>query len=776
MNANPTDEGKAAMKTQPVADTIKLPSPSGEVGRDCELFEAAIRAGQPVQIETFLTVVEPPVRSTLLQELLRIEVGYRRGKGEAIDREEYRRRFADFGDTVDRIFDDSVPDTILQGSLDTVVTATSRFSRLRYHDAGGIGEIFKAEDQALKREVALKFIQPRHGSDPTCLGLFLTEAEITSRLDHPGVVPVHGIGESFDGRPFYAMRFVEGARFKEEIERYHREGCKRLDLHRLLGHLVSVCNTAAYAHNRGIVHRDIKPENIMIGRFRETLLLDWGLAIPVKRDKRAQESGEKTMVVSGTDSGSKSSVTGAGTIGYMSPEQLPSSTSPIGPASDVYSLGGTLYRLLTNKSAFHPMSEGNVFDQIRCGQFLPPRQVKSDVPPALEAICLKALATEPADRYAGALDLAGDLQAWLADEPVSVYREPKVERFSRWGRRHRNVLIYAAAAAVALIFASLSSALYQRNAKLVERDARETSMRMAARFAAANLATEIDLRWRILAEHAADPDLQQSLLEMARPDADSATQGKLQNWVGRIRASEPTASDSWVVTDAQGTIVAIDPYKADVINKNYASRDYFHGQGRQLNDEEAKTAKPIRAVHRSTVYRSSSDGSLRVAFSVPIWRDNNRQAEPNGVLAMTLATGKFDSLNTDFDSNQTVALVDLRDDLIETTPHKGLVLHHPELQAAQLKRLEQEIDAPLRIDEQRVEQLLQLNRNWLRLRSVAGARNSISLEGSKVDDYRDPVTGEVTTTIFEPVLVTSRASQSRDTGWIVVIQKRAASK
>jgi serine/threonine-protein kinase len=768
------------MKTEPVVDTIKLPAtPPGQVGRDLEEFEAACRGGQSVRIEDFLARIEESLRGTMLAELLRIELACARSRGDAVNPEEYRQRFATFVDVVDRVLGEPVPETIVQGSVDTVVTANSQFSKLRYHDAGGIGEIFKAEDQALKRDVALKFIQQRHGSDPTCLGLFLTEAEITSRLDHPGVVPVYGIGESWDGRPFYAMRFVEGTRFKEEIERYHRQGCSRLELHRLLGHLVGVCNTAAYAHNRGIVHRDIKPENIMIGRFRETLLLDWGLAIPVKRDKRAVESGEKTMVVSGSESSSKSSVSGAGTIGYMSPEQLPSSTGPIGPASDVYSLGGTLYRLLTGKSAFHPVGEGNVFEQIRHGDFPSPRKLKPDVPKALEAVCLKAMATDPVERYGSALELANDLQAWLADEPVSVYAEPPIERWSRWGRRHRNVLLYAIMAAVAIIVASLWTAMHQRQAAAVERDARqvadqarEASMRMAARFAAANLATEIDLRWRILSEHAADPAVQRYLVEMARPDRDPDLQDRLQTWVAKKRGAEQaTFSDSWVVTDAAGAIVARDPYKPDLINKNFASRDYFHGQGRQLTDEEAKTAKPLTDVHLSTVYESKDDHTLRVAFSVPIW--NNGDAEPVGILAMTLTIGKFAALNTEFDPDQTVTLVDLRDDLIELTPKNGLVLHHPDLRQARLKRFEQDDETLPRIGPDRVKQLLELSRNWVRFENAAGGDGLRLLRARRADNYLDPVTGAVATAIFQPVLVTSRRPPARDTQWVVVIQKRS---
>src|SRR5207245_1911041 len=130
----------------------------------------------------------------------------------------------------------------------------------------------------------LKEIQERHAAHPESRARFLLEARITGGLEHPGIVPVYGLGTYADGRPFYAMRFVQGDSLKEAVERFHREkatlpaGERTLRLRALLGRFVDVCNAVAYAHSRGVLHRDLKPGNVMLGKYGETLVVDWGLA------------------------------------------------------------------------------------------------------------------------------------------------------------------------------------------------------------------------------------------------------------------------------------------------------------------------------------------------------------------------------------------------------------------------------------------------------------------------------------------------------------------
>src|SRR5271166_6594330 len=162
----------------------------------------------------------------------------------------------------------------------------NRFQILRTHAHGGIGVVSVAFDSQLQREVALKQIKGDNADDPDSRARFLLEAEVTGRLEHPGIVPVYGLGFDDQGRPYYAMRFVRGITLDEAIARFHGADAghdqnapeQTLELRRLLGRFVSVCHTMAYAHSRGVLHRDLKPANVLLGPYNETLIVDWGLA------------------------------------------------------------------------------------------------------------------------------------------------------------------------------------------------------------------------------------------------------------------------------------------------------------------------------------------------------------------------------------------------------------------------------------------------------------------------------------------------------------------
>jgi tetratricopeptide (TPR) repeat protein/tRNA A-37 threonylcarbamoyl transferase component Bud32 len=330
---------------------------------------------------------------------------------------------------------------------------------LRPHAAGGLGEVHVAEDCELHREVALKRIREEYADDPDSRHRFLREAEITGGLEHPGIVPVYGMGQYADGRPYYAMRFIKGDSLKQAIDGFHQaEGPKRdpgertLALRELLGRFVAVCNAVAYAHSRGVVHRDLKPDNVMLGPYGETLVVDWGLAKPVGRPEGSKDTAEVSLRPT-MPSASQPSQMGQvmGTPAYMAPEQAEGRLDQLGPASDVYSLGATLYRLLTGKAPFEKGDPRLVLQRVIRGEFPPLRQIKGSIPRPLSAICLKAMALKPEDRYASARGLADDIEHWLADEPVPALREPVLARLGRWCRRHRTLVRSAAAALVVLL-------------------------------------------------------------------------------------------------------------------------------------------------------------------------------------------------------------------------------------------------------------------------------------------------------------------------------------
>ena len=323
-----------------------------------------------------------------------------------------------------------------------------RFRVLRPHAKGALGAVFVALDEELHREVALKQILDHHADDPASRTRFVLEAEITGGLEHPGIVPVYGLGSYGDGRPYYAMRFVRGDSLKEAIAAFHSDpafkndpGQRALAFRKLLRRFVDVCNAIGYAHTRGVIHRDIKPANVIVGKHGETLVVDWGLAKLLGKTEPGSESDERTLMPSAA-SGSAETLPGSamGTPAYMSPEQASGDLDRLGPASDVYSLGATLYSLLTGKPPFVVDDLGAILKAVGKGEFPKPRALDPSIDRALESVCLKAMALMPEGRYASPRALADDVERWAADEPVTAWREPLFTRAGRWVRRHRTTV------------------------------------------------------------------------------------------------------------------------------------------------------------------------------------------------------------------------------------------------------------------------------------------------------------------------------------------------
>jgi eukaryotic-like serine/threonine-protein kinase len=393
-------------------------------------------------------------------------------------------------------------------------SAGLRFRVLRPHAKGGLGEVYVARDEELHREVALKEIQGKHADDPHSRARFLLEAEVTGGLEHPGVVPVYGLGTYADGRPFYAMRFIKGDSLKDASRRFHAgerpgrdAGERRLAFRELLGRFVDVCNAVAYAHSRGVLHRDLKPGNVMLGRYGETLVVDWGLAKVVGR---AEPTGDEPTLRPSSGSGVAETAYGAavGTPAYMSPEQAAGRLDQLGPASDVYGLGATLYALLTGKTPVEGKDRGEVLRRVQRGEVVPVRQANPRAPAALAAVCQKAMALRPEDRYATPLELAAEVEHWLADEPVSAYRDPPLARLGRWLRRHRG-LTAAVAATVFVSLTGLAAAAAVLGAKNRELETANANER-----AAADLANAAAERERMAAD-----DARQTIEAMTSEDA-----------------------------------------------------------------------------------------------------------------------------------------------------------------------------------------------------------------------------------------------------------------
>ena len=270
---------------------------------------------------------------------------------------------------------------------------------------------------------------------------FLREAEITGALEHPGIVPVYGCGKYSDGRPFFAMRLIRGKSLKQAIAEFQQtnrddwiQPAVRAELRRLLTRLIDVCNAVDYAHHQGVLHRDVKPSNIMLGDFGETLLVDWGLSKPLG-DVESKSDGIWHRVSSPSSSVSPGGST-VGTPAYMSPEQA-SGEHEVDERSDVFSLGATLYCVLTGRPPHAEDDPSKTLDKAKSGKVTPPQEINKGAPKALASISMKAMHADPKMRYQTAREMARDIENWIADERVSAYDEPPVERAFRWTRRHR---------------------------------------------------------------------------------------------------------------------------------------------------------------------------------------------------------------------------------------------------------------------------------------------------------------------------------------------------
>jgi serine/threonine-protein kinase len=332
----------------------------------------------------------------------------------------------------------------------------------RYHmgkivGKGGLGRVWEVRDTELNRTVALKEILPDRSSSREATADFLREAQITGQLQHPNIVALYDLGRRpQDDKPFYTMRLVRGETMTTAIAEWHRArragALDRLRFRRLLAAFVSVCNAIGYAHSREVIHRDLKPDNIILGAFGEVIVLDWGLA---KVCRGEEPSSEESSINVGPDcAADQQAGRREGTPAYMAPEQAAGHTELIGPKTDVYGLGTILFELLTGAPPHKGEDVLEILDRIVHGPEPRARAVEPSVSPILEAICAKAMAKSPADRYAHASDLGLDVVKFLGDEPVSAYPESAYERAARWARRHRT---WAQAIAASLVIVTVIS-------------------------------------------------------------------------------------------------------------------------------------------------------------------------------------------------------------------------------------------------------------------------------------------------------------------------------
>lgn len=434
----------------------------------------------------------------------------------------------------------------------------SRFKVLRFHARGGLGEVSVALDTELGREVALKEIRPRLAFDDESRSRFLLEAQVTGGLEHPGIVPVYGLNNHEDGRPYYAMRFIRGESLEQAANALHRNPDNSsqqptiefgsLEFRKLLGRFIDVCNAIEYAHSRGVLHRDLKPGNVMLGKFGETLVVDWGLA-KVAEGPDAKHPDDNSPLPLGSHVAVDATHLGTaiGTPAFMPPEQAEGRLDELGPASDVYALGGTLYYLLTGQRPCQGKDVQETLEKAKRGMVSKPTSVRPEIPKSLEAICLKALSMRPADRYARPRLLANDLERFLADEPVTACVEPLSVRTKRWLRKHpRTVASVAATLLIGAISSIAIAAVVMNSNRLLaeanrdESEAREQAEQNARQLILANqeiTQKELEARRQRDVAIAISDFVQEDMLLQAAPSLEPDREIQFRTVLDRATAS-----------------------------------------------------------------------------------------------------------------------------------------------------------------------------------------------------------------------------------------------
>jgi TolB-like protein/Tfp pilus assembly protein PilF len=277
---------------------------------------------------------------------------------------------------------------------------------------GGQGVVFRARQKSLNRTVALKVISLGQWASKAHLKRFRLEAEAAARLEHPGIVPIHEVGER-DGSCYFSMKFVEGGQLDEVAKR------EPIPIRRAAELIATVARTVHYAHQHGILHRDIKPGNILLDRKGEPHLTDFGLARLVE----TESTMTRTLDVLGTPS-------------YMAPEQAMGNNAAVSSVTDIYGLGAVLYQLLTGQP---PFAGGATYETIKLLLDTEPRQprlLNPKIDRDLSTICLKCLEKDPKRRYSSALALAEDLEHWLRHEPIQARHTGVFARGGKWVRRN----------------------------------------------------------------------------------------------------------------------------------------------------------------------------------------------------------------------------------------------------------------------------------------------------------------------------------------------------
>ncbi len=337
----------------------------------------------------------------------------------------------------------SLTQSSIRRLLPDEVLSTKRYSVGGVVARGGMGAILDAQQMAIGRTVAMKVML--EAGDEADVVRFIDEAKITGQLDHPNIVPIYEIGVDAQGQVFYTMKMVRGITLKKVLDLL-AEGVdatmKKFPLCALLTILQKACDAIAFAHAKGVIHRDLKPENIMLGDFGSVLVMDWGLAKVLS--ERSTSSATRSMVASGRGAdGSTMAGTVMGTPQYMAPEQARGEVETMDQRADIYALGGILFHILHLRAPIGGTDAWDIVARVARGEldWTPPEK---PLPDSLVAVCRKALALSPAQRYASVEELQADITAYQNGFATSAENAGWFKRASLTIKRNKTASIAAA--------------------------------------------------------------------------------------------------------------------------------------------------------------------------------------------------------------------------------------------------------------------------------------------------------------------------------------------
>ncbi len=286
----------------------------------------------------------------------------------------------------------------------------SRYEERGSIGKGGMGTVFLVRDHALRREVAMKRLDPALASRPELVQAFVEEAQLSSQLEHPNVLSIHELGVDTDGHPFFTMRVVRGNTLWALLHDPERPPGSSERLGELIEVFLKVCDAVAYAHSRGVVHRDIKPDNIMVGPYGAVYLMDWGLA-------KVQRAAAPGLVDVPRPPGSPLTKVKEGAVGtpsYMPPEQARGEQHNVDTRSDIFALGAVLYHIVTGKMPYPGETSADILKAAKSCTFIPPEEVPGVfVQKKIARVIQRAMAMDPADRFQSVAELKAQVQRFL---------------------------------------------------------------------------------------------------------------------------------------------------------------------------------------------------------------------------------------------------------------------------------------------------------------------------------------------------------------------------